>query len=53
MMSHLKEIDKSIATDTIIAEINSSCNDEQIDSISFTSEELQNTIRIEGTTNLF
>nr|KAJ0223937.1 hypothetical protein LSAT_V11C200065620 [Lactuca sativa] len=44
-MSHLKEIDKSIATDTIIAEINSSPNDEQIDSISFTSEELQTTIR--------
>nr|KAJ0196854.1 hypothetical protein LSAT_V11C700375390 [Lactuca sativa] len=48
MMSHPKEIDKSIATDTIIAEINSSPNDEQIDSISFTSEELQTTIRIEG-----
>ncbi|XP_023749947.2 uncharacterized protein LOC111898248 [Lactuca sativa] len=48
MMSNPKEIDKSIATDTIIAEINSSRNDEQIDSISFTSEELQNTIRIEG-----
>ncbi|XP_052622428.1 protein FAR-RED IMPAIRED RESPONSE 1-like [Lactuca sativa] len=47
-MSHPKEIDKSIATDTIIAEINSSPNDEQIDSISFTSEELQTTIRIEG-----
>ncbi|CAI9265648.1 unnamed protein product [Lactuca saligna] len=46
-MSHPKEIDKSIATDTIIAEINSSPNDEQIDSISFTSEELQTTIRIE------
>ncbi|XP_052625595.1 protein FAR1-RELATED SEQUENCE 5-like [Lactuca sativa] len=47
-MSNPKEIDKSIATDTIIAEINSSRNDKQIDSFSFTSEELQNTIRIEG-----
>ncbi|XP_052625623.1 protein FAR-RED IMPAIRED RESPONSE 1-like [Lactuca sativa] len=47
-MSHPKEIDKSIATDTIIDEINSSPNDEQIDSISFTSEELQTTICIEG-----
>nr|KAJ0194045.1 hypothetical protein LSAT_V11C800420530 [Lactuca sativa] len=47
-MSNPKEIDKSIATDIIIAEINSSRNDEQIDSISFTSEELQNTIRTEG-----
>ncbi|XP_052625593.1 protein FAR1-RELATED SEQUENCE 5-like [Lactuca sativa] len=47
-MSHPKEIDKSIAIDTIIAEINSSPNDEQINSISFTSEALQNTIRIEG-----
>ncbi|KAL7591215.1 hypothetical protein Lser_V15G31694 [Lactuca serriola] len=47
-MSHPKEIDKSIATDTIIVEINSSPNDEQINSISFTSKELQNMIRIEG-----
>ena len=52
-MSHPKESDKSIATETIIAEINPSRNDEQINSISFTSEELQNTIRIEGTTNSF
>nr|KAJ0206052.1 hypothetical protein LSAT_V11C500281020 [Lactuca sativa] len=47
-MSNPKEINKSITTDTIIAEINPSRNDEQINSISFTSEELQNTIRIEG-----
>nr|KAJ0194759.1 hypothetical protein LSAT_V11C700366360 [Lactuca sativa] len=47
MMSNSKEIDESIATDTIGAEINSSRNDKQIDSISLTSEELQNTIHIE------
>ncbi|KAL7592289.1 hypothetical protein Lser_V15G33646 [Lactuca serriola] len=46
-MSNSKEIDESIATDTIGAEINSSRNDKQIDSISLTSEELQNTIHIE------
>ncbi|KAL7586535.1 hypothetical protein Lser_V15G37318 [Lactuca serriola] len=47
-MSNSKEIYESITTKTIVAEINLSCNDEQIDSISLTSEDLQNTIRIEA-----